>query len=121
MTLHGHKILIVENEFLLAQEISEVVGDLGGAVLGPVRDAPAALNIVAESRPHAAVVDINLGDGPAFDVADQLDQQHVPIVFVTGYDQDIAPRRYRRALWLIKPYRLFQLEEALHAAVRSRN
>lgn len=70
--LSGKKILVVEDEYCLAIDIARTLTAAGAKVLGPIPDAEAALNALAEEIPTAVLLDINLGDGADFRVAAAL-------------------------------------------------
>jgi DNA-binding NarL/FixJ family response regulator len=76
---------------------------LGAAVIGPVGDAKLACNLIRSDAPDSAVVDINLGEGPTFEVASALAERRVPFLFATGYDRAAIPPRFNDAARLEKP------------------
>jgi DNA-binding response OmpR family regulator len=88
------RILIVEDEFIIADEIASIVTDAGYAVIGPlgsVEQAEAALALPA-NRPDFAVVDANLRGGSSADIADRLRALGVPFCVCTGYRfNDLKP------------------------------
>ena len=116
-TLQGLKILIVEDEFMLAEDLSALLADAGATVFGPVGWVDEAVAFV-QSNGHqlsAAVVDVNLHGEPSYPIADALVACGTPFVFVTGYDlsaMDIAYRDFPRCE---KPWR----PEAIMAALTS--
>jgi len=84
-SLAGRRILVVEDEMLVAMMVEDLLADLGCHVVGPVATVAAALRLVAEERLDGAVLDVNLGSETAYSVADALKRGGVPFVFVTGY------------------------------------
>jgi two-component SAPR family response regulator len=72
-------------------------------VLGPVSTASEALAAARERSIDAAVLDINLGDGLVYTVAEILAERGVPFVFVTGYDADSVDSRFSGIPILQKP------------------
>jgi CheY-like chemotaxis protein len=100
--LCGAKILIVEDEYYLATEIAEQVERAGGTVLGPFPDGPASLEQL-DADPDCAVVDINLGQGPSFVVAEALQRRGVPFLFLTGYDAATIPPEFAHVERIEKP------------------
>src|SRR3954463_7544686 len=78
------RILVVEDEALIAMDLERIVRCAGCEVLGPVGRAEEALRLAAGGRPDAAILDIKLSDGDSFAVADALARRRVPFVFVTG-------------------------------------
>jgi CheY-like chemotaxis protein len=101
--VHGRRILLVEDEALVAMMIQDVLIESGHSVIGPVSRAAEALHAAKESDFDAAILDINLGDGMAYPVADILSARGVPFVFVTGYEADTVDDRFRTVPVLQKP------------------
>jgi CheY-like chemotaxis protein len=87
--LAGRRILLVEDEPLVALDVEETLRGLGCQVVGPAATLAEALRLVegAAPLPDAAVLDVNLGGQAAFPVADLLVRQGVPVVFATGYSE----------------------------------
>jgi hypothetical protein len=67
--------------------------------------------------PHAAVLDVNLGDERVFPVADALGAANIPFVFLSGYDAQIIPEGYRSAICCAKPVDRARLLRALAEAL----
>jgi DNA-binding response OmpR family regulator len=101
--LHGRAVLIVEDDFYLADDTQQILEAAGAKVLGPVSAAEQALSLLELQRPDYAVVDVNLGAGPSFGLASTLQTRGIPFVFLTGYDPDIIPAEFRGAPCLQKP------------------
>ncbi len=102
--LSGRRILVVEDDYFAAQEMSEAVVNAGGSVVGPVASVEEALELVARTEPvDAAILDINLGGSKVFPVAQALRDQGIAIVFVTGYDDWIIPQQYEDVPIFRKP------------------
>jgi DNA-binding NarL/FixJ family response regulator len=113
-TLLGRRILVVEDDYMLADELDEALQGAGAIVLGPAQDPDSAMALLAaEPEIDAAVVDINLGDGPSYVVADELLRRGVPFAFTTGYDHDALPDRYQHLPRCTKPTSLTAVREAL--------
>lgn len=89
--LSGTNVLIVEDEFYLAMDIKEQVELAGGNVVGPAPDVADSLSMIRQRTPDCAIVDINLGDGASFEVAEELRSRSIPFVFLTGYDAASIP------------------------------
>ena len=88
--LRGRRVMIVEDEMLVAMELESVVTDQGCAVVGPASTAQKALALLQEERPDAAILDVNLNGTTAAPVAAALNAQGVPFVLATGYDEGQA-------------------------------
>jgi CheY-like chemotaxis protein len=80
------RVLLVEDEALVAMMVQECLAEFGYQVIGPICTASEAVAKAKDGRFEAAVLDINLGDGAVYPVADILAARGVPFVFVTGYD-----------------------------------
>lgn len=103
-SLEGLHILVVEDEYLLASDISDALTDSGARVVGPAPSVSAAETLAAgEPRLDAALLDINLGGTMVFDFADALRARAVPFVFATGYDNSAIPDRFSTVPRLEKP------------------
>jgi PAS domain S-box-containing protein len=99
----GQRILLVEDEALVAMMIQECLAECGHSVIGPISRAGDALRAAKESDYDAAILDINLGDGMAYPVADIVSARGVPFVFVTGYEADTIDDRFGGVPVLQKP------------------
>src|SRR3712207_6367004 len=91
------RVLVVEDEFYIADEMALALQKLGAEVVGPVPTKDKALALLAsEERIDAAILDINLKGQAVYPVADALAERGVPFVFATGYDQAAVPPPTRR-------------------------
>jgi PAS domain S-box-containing protein len=97
------RVLVVEDEALVGIMIQECLTELGFQIVGPVCTASDALQVAKDGDFDAAILDINLGDGMVYQVAEILAWRHVPFVFVTGYDADSIDSRFRGIPVLQKP------------------
>ncbi|NQE64808.1 response regulator [Caulobacter sp. RHG1] len=101
--LAGRRILVVEDDFFLASDAARALREAGAQIVGPIPRSAPALDVLARDGVDAAVVDINLGDGPSFELADALKRHGVPFVFVTGYDEILIPERLADVVTVLKP------------------
>jgi CheY-like chemotaxis protein len=100
----GRRLLVVEDDYLIATELSESLQTLGLEVVGPVPSVAEALErIETAGKLDGAVLDINLGAQRVFPVADALAERAVPFVFLTGYDPGVIPQAHSAALCCQKP------------------
>lgn len=111
--LHDRRILVVEDEPILAFHLAEMLREAGAIVVGPAGDLGKALALFDDSL-DAAVLDVQLGKNNALPLADQLAGRRVPFIFQTS-----DPRFLRGAHWrapvLAKPIQREQLIETLAA------
>ncbi|WP_430910229.1 response regulator [Methylobacterium sp. sgz302541] len=82
--LLGKRILIVEDESLIAMELADIVERAGGTVVGPVRTNRDALRLADDRPVSAALLDMNLADGDATPIARRLLDRGVPMVVCTA-------------------------------------
>jgi PAS domain S-box-containing protein len=97
------RVLLVEDEALVAMMIQECLTEYGHSVVGPIGRASEALLAAKEGEFDAAILDINLGDGMAYPVAEILSARGVPFAFVTGYEADTVDERFSEVPVLQKP------------------
>ena len=102
--LRGRRILVVEDELLVAEEILHELQAQGGRVLGPAPSVGDALDLLADCAvPDAAVLDLKLRDEWVYLVADALLAGEVPFLFATGHAQGGLPRRFHHVPVCPKP------------------
>ena len=102
--LAGRSVLVVEDEFLLADEMRTLIERLGGEVLGPVSSPDAALGLLRARAPDLALLDVNLGGDRVYPVAEALRESGIPFAFMTGYDRRLIDARFRNVPHLEKPF-----------------
>jgi CheY-like chemotaxis protein len=117
-TLRDRRILVVEDEYLIAMNLQDGLENAGSVVLGPVPSVEKAIKKI-ESEPHidAAVLDVNLGGALAYPVADLLVARKIPFVFTSGYEDNVLRSRYPGVKNCPKPYLFQAIEEALVEAM----
>jgi CheY-like chemotaxis protein len=102
--LEGRRVLIVEDDYFIADDLRAGFQRAGAEVVGPVARVGEALSLVEGGTSiHGAVLDINLAGETVFDVADALKARNVPFVFVTGYDAETIPVAYATVTRCEKP------------------
>ncbi|WBV43774.1 response regulator [Pseudoroseomonas cervicalis] len=116
--LNGRRILVVEDEALIAMLVEDALLEAGAAVLGPAATVEEALELFEAERPEAAVLDINLAGQASTPVADRLVERDVPFVVATGYGAAGLPERHRHVPVLAKPYDPRDLIAALERIMR---
>ena len=93
--LHDVTVLILEDDYYLANDLEDALTRCGAE--------QEAIYQIAADRPSCALLDINLGAGPSFDVADRLADLSIPFAFVTGYDHSTVPSRMSHVEQVQKP------------------
>ncbi len=108
------KILLVEDEYLIAAGLGSIVEELGYDVVGPVSETRQALELIDRSTPDAAVLDIDLGKETSLGLAEILMRRRIPLVFCTGVNVDL-PESLRSVPVVTKPH----VREEIGAVMRS--
>ena len=112
--LKGRHVLVVEDEYFIADDLRRMFEENGAQVIGPVGSVDAALAMIEQCpRIDGAVLDINLREIMVFPVADALRAKGVPFVFATGYEESAVPSRLRDAVHCEKPIEPARLAEVL--------
>ena len=107
--LAGYRVLVVEDDYYLATDAQSALTRAGAIVLGPAARADESVRLLARHRPDCAVLDINLGSGPSFDLAGILRERAVPFLFLTGYDASSIPPEFADVQRLEKPVSFLRL------------
>jgi DNA-binding NtrC family response regulator len=102
--LDGCRVLIVEDEYLVAHDLEQELKSLGATIVGPIADLSGAKDQIARDGFDVAIVDINLHGELAYPIADELMRQRIPFVFATGYRADTMPARFRDVIRWEKPF-----------------
>ena len=117
--LRGRRLLIVEDEYMIAADLAYTLEDRGVEVVGPVGSVDEALALVeAEGRLDGAVLDLNLGNDRAYPVADALLARGVPFVFATGYGREVIPAAYAEVPRCEKPIEMSALAKLLASRMK---
>ncbi|HXQ14917.1 MAG TPA: response regulator [Caulobacteraceae bacterium] len=116
--LLGRRVLVVEDEMMIAMLVEDMLAELGCVAVGPAHALEAALDLArTELGLDAALLDVNLGGQPVYAVADALREKGVPAIFSTGYGDAGLRDIDRGAQVLQKPFRAGDLAAALNAAL----
>lgn len=107
------RILIVEDEMLVAMLIEDTISDLGHQVVGPAMRLEAALAAAEADDFDFAILDINLAGKQSFPVADRLSERGIPFMFASGYGAAGLIEPYKAAPILQKPFVSAQIAQAL--------
>jgi DNA-binding response OmpR family regulator len=114
--LSGLRVLVVEDDYFIADEICTTLRRHGAQVLGPSPDVEHGLSMVRNNDIDCAVLDINLHGSLAYSLASELRQRGTPAIFATGYDVSVLPSEFRDIVRLEKPVDLGALLQAVRNA-----
>lgn len=114
----GSRVLVVDDEPLIASLVADWLIELGCEVVGPEHTAPAALRSATETRPHVALLDVSLGADDGFTLADAFTTMGIPFAFMTGRDVQSLPDRHRGRPVLAKPFDFATIEGLLGTLLR---
>jgi CheY-like chemotaxis protein len=108
-SLQGRRVLVAEDEYMLAEDLREALEQQGAEVMGPVATVADALALLKEGpAPYVAILDINLRGEMVYPVADVLRAMGIPFLFATGYDAQAIPEAYADIPRAEKPLELKQ-------------
>ncbi len=111
--LAGLRVLVVEDEMIVAWLLQDMLKDLGCAIVGPAVGVAQALALIETHAVDAAVLDVNLNGELSYPIADALVGRGVPFMFSTGYDRARLQENYRSYPVLQKPFHGSLLRKAL--------
>ena len=116
--LSGRRVLIVEDESLVAMLLETILEDLGCVVVGPASNIDDGLVAAQETSDlDAALLDVNVAGREVFPVAEALMDRQVPVVFSTGYGESGLPPHWRGRPTLQKPFTEGAIRDALIRAL----
>jgi DNA-binding response OmpR family regulator len=101
--LAGTRVLVVEDEYLIADDLSRALSEAGASIVGPVGTVEHADKAITAGQLDGAILDLNLRGDMAFSVAERLHAQSVPFVIVSGYGTNALPEQLRDWPSLEKP------------------
>ena len=116
--LQGRRVLVIEDESLVAMLLETILDDMGCAVVGPESNIDDGL-ISATTEPSldAALLDVNVAGREVFPVAEALKARGVPFVFSTGYGEAGLPEHWRGNPTIQKPFTEIAIRDALMKAL----
>jgi two-component SAPR family response regulator len=116
--LAGRRVLVVEDEYFLAEDLAKALKQLGAQVVGPVGDPEEGLDLLAREDIDAAIVDINLRGEMVFQIADQLRSRGIPFAFSTGYEKRVIPLEFQNIEHWEKPVNAGALARSMTRLLR---
>jgi CheY-like chemotaxis protein len=112
----GLRVLLVEDEILVAMLLEDMLAELGHTIIGPVARLDKAIEMARSEALDLAILDVNLNGKEAYPVAEALDMRGIPLVFATGYGTGGLRPPYRNRPTLSKPFLRRDLVQALAQA-----
>ena len=110
-SLAGCRILVVEDEMLIAVMIEETLQDLGCVVVGPVAKLDAALRLARDEALDGAILDVTIRGGQVYPVAEHLLARGIPFVLASGYGDWALPENLQDQPRLTKPFSARDIEK----------
>lgn len=118
-TLTGKRILIVEDEAIIAAFVEDMLEELGATVVGPAFSVAQALKLAESATLDAALLDVNVRGESIVPVRDILRGRRVPLVFATGYGAERSREVTEGAAVVDKPYSKDRIAKALAESLES--
>ena len=116
--LDGMRVLVVEDDYFIADEICSALRAHGAEVIGPSPDVEHGRRLARSEAIDCAVLDINLHGDLAFSLASELRERGTPAIFATGYDHSVLPEEFSGVVRLEKPVNLRALLQAVQRCAR---
>jgi DNA-binding response OmpR family regulator len=113
--LAGMRLLVVEDDYLVATDMCSSLRRRGAEIMGPVANVRRGREMVRQQRPDIALLDINLNGHLAFDLAHEFENDGIRTIFTTGYDTAFLPESLRDSPCLQKPVNLNALLRLIRA------
>lgn len=118
--LAGRRILVVEDEYFLADDLKQILHGQRAEVLGPVATIATALKLICEGGPiDCAVLDVNVSGQAVYPISAALNRRNIPFVFATGYASAQIPAEFADVVRLEKPFEASALIAALETIVQT--
>lgn len=117
--MNARRVLVVEDEMLVAMLLEEMLADLGFEVVGPAMRLERALKMAQEENFDLAILDVNLANEQSFPVARLLRERGIPFIFATGYGSRGLEKEFDGSVVLQKPFEAHQLQHATKRAFQA--
>lgn len=116
--LSGRRVLVVEDESLVAMLLETILEDMGCSPVGPAATVDEGLALATDGEQlDAALLDVNVAGRQVFPVAEALKSRGVPFVFSTGYGEGGLPEEWRGQSTIQKPFTEAAVRDALMKAM----
>jgi len=111
-----HRVLVVEDDFLVALTTMDVLESIGCKIVGPVARLATAIQLVQSESLDAAILDINISGEMIWPVAEELQRRDVPFIFLSAYPMlSVVPKFFATVARLEKPLEKNRLVNHLRA------
>jgi len=117
MDLEGMRVLLVEDEGLVAMSVEDMLSDLGCTIASQASSLSEALERAQAGGFEVALLDVSLNGKQVFPVAELLSEQGIPFAFASGYGRAGLPEGFRNRPVVAKPFQIEELSAALTAAL----
>jgi CheY-like chemotaxis protein len=114
------RVLIVEDETLVAMLLEDMLADLGCTVVGPATRVASAVELARAETFDVAILDVNVAGEEIYPVAEVLSERDIPFVFATGYGNGGVSEMWRDRPTVQKPFLRVQIEDVLKRALATR-
>ena len=111
--LSGRRVLVVEDESLVAMLLETILEDMGCLPVGPASSVDEGLALATDEHLDAALLDVNVAGRHVFPIAEVLKARGVPFVFSTGYGEGGLPDEWRGHATVQKPFTDAAIRQAL--------
>ena len=101
----GGRILVVEDEMLLAMSLEDLLVSYGFEVVGPASRIDVAVRLACSEAIDAGILDLNIAGEEVYPVADALAARGIPFLFITGYNAAAIIQKYAKRPMLQKPFK----------------
>ena len=113
-SLQDCRILVVEDEYMLAEDLARELEDAGATVIGPAPTVDQGFALLVDpDHLDGAILDVNLRGVPVFPLADAVLAKNIPLVFTTGYDESAMPERFSNVVRCEKPINMRRIANAI--------
>jgi CheY-like chemotaxis protein len=117
MGLKGVRVLIVEDDSLVAMSVGDMLSDLGCSIVANAGNLVQAFEKVGAGGFDFALLDVNLRGKEVFPVAEALSEQGIPFAFASGYGRAGLPEEYRTSPIVSKPFQMEELSSVVSSAL----
>jgi CheY-like chemotaxis protein len=114
------RVLIIEDEGMVAALIEDMLTDLGHEVVGTVGQIERAAQLVSQTSADVVILDVNLDGEQTYSLANTLSSRGIPFIFATGYGAAGLKEEWRSKPWLQKPFQARDLERVIRQALEGK-